>query len=144
PSITIDLTTPAVFTIDSTGSFSIVSDAQDMSTAPFRLWAAFMDSYERTVIYPDREFHNRLASTTGNVNETDPQKVNLATGTSYDGKPLCANQTQAQQMAQAVQQMTRAVGLGAGSTTVAHGFDANVFASGKYIAYPDLPGLSYL
>ena len=33
-----------------------------MAAAPLRVWASFMDPYERLLVSPDREYHNRVAT----------------------------------------------------------------------------------
>ena len=47
------------------GSLVIVSDAKprsdmDMFATPLRVWASFMNSYERIVVNPDQEFQTRV------------------------------------------------------------------------------------
>ncbi len=70
------------------GSVVIVSDAKDVNTSALRVWAAFMDPFERIMVYPDHEWHGRV--TQSNVNDTvaDPAKPNLNKAYKYDGTPL--------------------------------------------------------
>ena len=95
------------------GSVSIVSDAGDLAATPLRVWASFMDPAERIVVYPDAEFHQRLASVTADPEGDDPTSINLSTAKSYDGTALFSSQALAQQMAQAVHQLVGAAGLAA-------------------------------
>jgi hypothetical protein len=37
------------------GSLVIVSDATNVNTSGLRVWASFMDPFERIVVYPDHE-----------------------------------------------------------------------------------------
>jgi len=50
-----------------------------------RIWAGFMDTYERVVVYPDHEFHARATTAHANASDDDPDKVNLVTTRSYAG-----------------------------------------------------------
>ncbi|HVG98128.1 MAG TPA: hypothetical protein VNK05_14570 [Chloroflexota bacterium] len=156
-----------------------VSAPADFAAAPLRVWAPFMDPYERLVVFPDREFHNRLATThatpAGQAGADDPTRVNLQTAQSYgppqrggasSGPPLFTpgeqNQQQPQQVAQAIQTMTGAIGdaslaallpAAAGQRTVRGRARAGADwvrtttdtpgAAGKYLAYDDLPGARY-
>ncbi len=65
------------------------ADRPNVSAVPLRVWAPFMDPYERMVVFPDREFHNRLATahatTTGDPAYDDPDRINLQTATNYAG-----------------------------------------------------------
>ena len=81
----ISATTPATVQTDATGILTIVSDAADLSTTALQIWAGFMNPYERIVVYPDREFHNRLATThyDNTSPSPDPTKINLATASTY-------------------------------------------------------------
>jgi outer membrane protein assembly factor BamB len=159
---TLGPTAPATLQTDGSGSLTIVSDAADMFATPLRLWAAFMDPYERVVIYPDREFHGRL-STTNASGAGDPRTIDLASATPYADatKPLF-DADQAHAVAGAVQQALKGVGMGAtvppagagdpardalagasvaGRHAAAH--VARADAPGRYVALPDLTGLSY-
>jgi hypothetical protein len=126
------------------GTLTITSDAVDMSAVPLRFWAGFMDTYERVVVYPDREFHQRVMTAHATANDDDPDKINLVTATTYDKTPLFnADQKksgQPAQIASAIQSMGKAVGMG-GNPTLTH----SLFASppSKYTPYSDLSGQSY-
>ncbi len=110
---TISPDAPAQVETDGAGSLTIVSDAGDLTAAPLRLWAAFMDPHERVPVYPDSEFHARLADTHADAQSDAPHRINLATAKPYDDKPLFDDDGQAQQTAQGVQTLTRSVGFGA-------------------------------
>ena len=117
-----------------------VSAGADMAAVPLRVWAPFMDPYERLVVFPDREFHNRLATThatpAGRPGRADPTRINLSTAQSYGplqrggapGGPSLftpgerqQQPPQPQQVAQAIQTMTTATAgspaAGGGSAT---------------------------
>jgi hypothetical protein len=141
------------------------SDKTDMSASPLRIWAAFMDPYERLVINPDREYHNRVstahATDTSQANADDPTRVNLQTAQTYgdlqnQGKTpssttaLFSAQQQAdnqpQQVANAIQTMTTSVGVSPppGNKSLKPAFALRtVDTPGKYIPYPDIPGAQY-
>jgi outer membrane protein assembly factor BamB len=149
------------------GSVSIVSDAGRLAATPLRVWASFMDPAERIVVYPDAEFHQRLASVIADPKGDDPTSINLSTAKPYGGTPLFSSQAQAQQVAQAVRQLAGAAGLGGGgSVSAAAGTGvadaparpaallapagrrrAPAFAqtgtAGRYVPYADLPGMAY-
>jgi len=150
----INATTPAAVQTDAAGTLTIVSDATDLSTPSLKLWAGFMDPYERIVVYPDREFHNRLATThyATNSPSPDPTRINLATATTYDVTNLTSpptlfaanEQPQASAAAGAVQQMANAVGFQQGVTPgAARRGQATATASYNYLAYGDLAGAAY-
>ena len=99
------------------------SDDTDMFATPLRVWAGFMDQYERVVIYPDREFHNRVATAQAVTDPArpgydNPNVVNLQTAQNYSGTALFTTDEQKQQqpqnIANAVQAMTKAIGVGGG------------------------------
>ena len=151
---TIDATTPAVVQTDATGSLTIVSDATDLSTTALKLWAGFMNFYERIVVYPDREFHSRLTTTHADAASTnpDPTRINLATATTYDVNNLTNpptlfaqnEQAQAGAAAGAVKQLTTAVGYPSGVTTNGRQpARAAAPPANSYLAYSDLPGAAY-
>lgn len=150
----IDATTPASVQSDAAGSLTIVSNAGDLSTTALKLWAGFMNPHERILIYPDREFHNRLSTTHANPASTspDPTRINLATATTYDVTNLsnpprlfAANeQVGASAAASAIQQMTAAVRHQSGATTARRrAVSATGSATATYLAYADLPGAVY-
>jgi len=151
------------------GSLSIVSDAGGLAATPLRVWASFMDPAERIVVYPDAEFHLRLAAAAAQPGGDDPTSVNLSTAKSYAGTALFSNQAQAQQLAQVVRQLAGAAGLGGGGGSVSAATagtgvagapvrpatllapsgrrHAPAFAqtgtAGRYVPYADLPGMAY-
>ncbi len=150
------------------GSVSIVSDAGSLAATPLRVWASFMDPAERIVVYPDAEFHQRLASVIADPQGDDPTSINLSTAKPYGGTPLFSSQDQAQQMAKAVRQLADAAGLGGGGGGVSAAAGTGVadaparpaalhapagrrlapaFAqtgtAGRYVPYADLTGMAY-
>lgn len=163
----IDAGTPAVFQTDATGSFTVVSDATDTFAVPLRLWAEFMDPHERIVVYPDREFHQRLADPKADPNgqqqdEIDPTRVNLSTAEDFSDGPLCDSQHQAESTAQAIQQTWATVQHGDVGASAAQASQRrpsppphvrdrasqprafeSLSPADKYVAYGDLPGVAY-
>jgi outer membrane protein assembly factor BamB len=135
---------PAMLQTDGSGSLTVVSDARDMFATPLRMWAAFMDPHERVVIYPDREFHGRL-STTNASGAGDPRTIDLATAAPYSaGAGPLFDAGQAHAVAGAVQQAMKGVGMG--GVVVPAGARATAAADPaprRYVALPDLTGLSY-
>ena len=111
---TIGPDTPAATSVDASGTLTILSVAADLFATPLRIWAAFMDPFERIVIYPDREFHNRLPGMIADPNNDDPTVINLATGTNYAGTQVFTDQQQAQTIATTVATTCQAAGIGAG------------------------------
>ena len=103
------------------------SDTPDMYATPLRIWANFMDTYERIVVHPDHEFHGRVATAHANAQDDDPDKINLVTTRSYAGRsggkptPLFTseeqNSGQPQNCANAISQMKQGVGLGGSSNS---------------------------
>jgi hypothetical protein len=99
-----------------------------MYTPALRIWAPFMNPYERLVVLPDREFHNRIATahaTEGGAGADDPTRVNLQTAQSYgpvqrggapSGPALFTDQEKQQgqpkNVAGSIQQATGAIGQG--------------------------------
>lgn len=150
----INRTTAASVQTDAAGTVTVISDAADLSTTPLKLWAGFMNPYERIVVYPDRAFHARLATTHAAPNTTnpDPTRINLSTATTYDVANLknppalfAANeQGQAGAAATAVQQLTTAVGFQPGVTpAAARRARAGAPSAGNYLAYADLVGAAF-
>jgi outer membrane protein assembly factor BamB len=149
----INATTAATVQTDAAGTLTIVSDAADLSATPLKLWAGFMNPYERIVVYPDRAFHARLATTEAAPNQPnpDPLQINLATATTYDvanlpspPKLFAANeQPQASAAATAVQQLTSAVVYQSGATPGAARRRAAAPAPGRYLAYAGSVGAAY-
>jgi len=104
------------------------SDKPDMYVPALRVWASFMDPFERVVVNPDHEFHQRTATAHNDPNDDDPDKVNLTTTRSYAGTtnsqtptPLFTSdevkQGQPKNCATAIGQMRSGVGFGDGSST---------------------------
>ncbi len=81
------LTDAAAVETGADGVVTIVGDATDFSTPALRVWAPFMDPSERVVIYPDQEFHLRLAGCTAQTSDAglDFGTINLGTCATYDG-----------------------------------------------------------
>jgi outer membrane protein assembly factor BamB len=130
------------------------SDDTNLFATPLRAWAGFMDQYERVVIYPDREFHNRVATAQAVTDPTkpnydNPDVVNLQTAQNYSGTALFTTDEQKQQqpqnIANAVQAMTEAVGVGGGGSSRSLAARTGRVAGqlGKYIAYDELSGCGY-
>jgi hypothetical protein len=141
-----------------------VSAAADVAAVPLRVWAPFMDPYERLVVFPDREFHNRLATThatpAGQSGADDPTRINLSTAQSYGplqrgGAPSGPSlftpgerqqqPPQPQQVAQAIQTMTTATaGFPAGGASATAGRAASRGGAGAGAAWvrreTDTPG----
>ena len=127
----IDATTPATVQTDAGGTLTIVTDAADLSTTALQIWAGFMNPYERIVVYPDREFHNRLATThyDNTSPSPDPTKINLATASTYTVTDLSApppllygtpaQQGAAQAVAPVVQQFAQRVSYPTGAVAAA-------------------------
>ena len=98
------------------------ADTPDVYASPLRVWAAFMDPYERIVVNPDHEFHGRVSTAHANASDDDPDKANLVTTKSYAGrqgaKPAllfsATEQTagQPQHCADAISQMKSGVDFG--------------------------------
>jgi hypothetical protein len=145
------------------GTLTIVSNATDMFATPLRVWASFMNSYERIVVNPDQEFHQRVTTAHSDASNTDPDKANLATGTNYNGSSLFnqdeVNAGQPTNAANAVGQMKQGLNLGGtststrltyarmmqGSSLVPHSKAAHKLAAmpQSYVAYSDLHGMGY-
>jgi hypothetical protein len=114
------------------------SDKADVYATTLRVWAPFMNPYERLVIQPDREFHNRVATAhataAGQPGADDPTRVNLQTAQSYgppqvggapSGPTLFTSQEQQQgqpqNVAGSIQQATSGIGQGGASTGAVRG-----------------------
>ena len=150
----------AAVTTGTDGSLVIVSDAKDMFASPLRVWASFMDPYERVVVNPDQEYHSRVTTAHADATDDDPDKVNLTTAHNYKGDPLFTedekNQGQPQNCADAVGQMNKGVGFGEGSKSShanilrvmrgerpATGTALRAAGPEPYLAYADLTGASH-
>jgi outer membrane protein assembly factor BamB len=153
-SFSIDTRTPAVVQTEADGSLEIVSDATDMFATPLRVWATFMDPFERIVAYPDAEFHQRLAATVHDPTSDDPTTINLATARDYTNAPHNASggtslfsaseQPRAAQVATAIKTMSTAAGLDGPTVGRAPAVKGSAARADKYVAYPgDLPGTDY-
>jgi hypothetical protein len=102
------------------------SDTPDMYVPALRVWASFMDPYERVVVNPDHEFHQRIATAHSDASDGDPDKVNLATCKSYAGRggtkpttlftPDEQSAGQPANCANAIGQMKSGVGFGRGGS----------------------------
>ncbi|MEZ4716787.1 MAG: hypothetical protein R2851_11970 [Caldilineaceae bacterium] len=150
---TVDATTYAAVQTDAGGALVIVSDASDTYTTPLKLWAPFMDATERIVVYPDREFHNRLTTTTYDnaaQGNPDPTTVNLATASTYtvtnlaSPPPLLFTSSEAsgaQSAATAIQTMVKSVQ--ANSSALAARAASGAPSVTQYLAYDDLAGAAY-
>lgn len=139
---------------DVEGKISIYSNATDVFATTLRVWANFMDPYERMVIYPDQEFHARVTTAHANAADDDPDKVNLDTAANYGGAPLFnshdKSQGQPANVAHMLHTMSNGIGLGGSSgnsTSIEKLFRraaARVRAStDPYVAYDDLSGAKY-
>ena len=154
------------------GGLVIAMTATDYFAPTLRVWAAFMDPYERIVINPDTEFHQRVMTAHANATDSDPDKVNLTTATNYKGQPLFtddekkANPPVPQNVANSIQTANQGLGLSKGTGNskqlyrkmmramgVKHKnqrvqvsiIDATAAAAtaDKYVAYDDLPGATH-
>ena len=142
--------TPASFTLDATGSCTLVSVADDLFSPTFTVWAPFMDPSECIVIQPDAAFHQRLAGVTASgstdPSQTDPQQIDLSNAASYDGTPLFStssdDQATAAQAAPAISQAMTSAGFGPSTASVASAAGVNATLP-KYTAYANLPAMSY-
>ena len=138
----IDATTPAAVQTDAGGTLTIVSDAADLSTAALQIWAGFMNPYERIVVYPDREFHARLATThyDSTSPSPDPTQINLATASTYtvtglSGPPPLLYTTPAQRggaqaVAPVIQQFAQSVSYPSGSAATSQ---TSMFSSHAHV-----------
>jgi hypothetical protein len=132
------------------GSLIVVSDATNVNASALRVWASFMDPFERIVIYPDHEWHGRAAQSNANANQSDPAKPNLNTVYKYDGVSLFSQDEQNQGMpgnvANAVSQMNAGLKPGGNQPAALAGALKTLDASepvAPYVAYTDLGGMHY-
>ncbi|MCB0056615.1 MAG: hypothetical protein KDE45_06320, partial [Caldilineaceae bacterium] len=151
-SYTVDATTPASVQTDATGTLTIVSDATDLTTSALKLWAGFMDPYERIVVYPDREFHSRLATTHyASTTNPDPTQINLATAAPYDPTNLTSpaplfstsEQPLATAAANVTSKLASSVAYQSGGTPAQASAAAATATASSYLAYADLAGAAY-
>jgi hypothetical protein len=104
------------------GSLVIMMDATDYFAPTLRVWASFMDPYERIVVNADAEFHQRVMTAHANASDDDPNTVNLMTATNYKGASLFTadeknqNPSQPQNIASAIQQANTGLGLKNGNS----------------------------
>lgn len=143
------------------GAIAIASGATDYFASPLRVWASFMDPYERIVVYPDQEFHARVMTAHADANNTDPDKVNLMTATAYSGKPLFTDDEkqadQPQQIANSIYQVSQGINLNGSGNSAAAAFEqvlrgSSPLGTGRrnagpplnhYLAYDDLAGAAH-
>jgi len=136
------------------GCVVIVSDAVNINASALRVWASFMNPFERIIVYPDHEWHGRAASSDADAsadpNRPDPTKPNLSTAYRYDGTQLFSDAEKSQgaptNVANAVSQMNSGLKPGgsssaalAGALKTVHGADPTA----PYVAYDDLGGMHY-
>jgi hypothetical protein len=132
------------------GCVVIVIDAKDVNASALRVWAPFMDPFERIMVYPDHEWHGRVAQSNVNDAQPDPGKPNLNTAYKYDGTTLFTSDEKSQgtptNVANAVGQMRSGLNPGgnsaasfAGALKTLHG--SNPIA--PYVAYTTLGGMHY-
>jgi hypothetical protein len=136
------------------GCVVIVSDAPNVNTSALRVWASFMDPFERILVYPDHEWHGRAstsyADSSADPNRPDPSKPNLSTAYRYDGTQLFSddekNQGAPTNVANAVAQMNAGLKPGGNSSASIAGALQTLHGSNPdtpYVAYPDLGGMHY-
>jgi len=105
------------------GSLVITMDATDYVAPTLRVWASFMNPFERIVVNPDAEFHERVMTAHADASDTDPTKVNLMTATNYKGTSLFTadeknqNPSQPQNVANSIQQVNKGLGLSGANNT---------------------------
>jgi len=105
------------------GSLVLAMNATDYFAPVLRVWAGFMDPYERIVINADTEFHKRVMTAHANAGDTDPDKVNLVNAKNYSGQSLFtddeknANPPVPQNVANSIQEANKGLGLSNGSGT---------------------------
>lgn len=115
-------------TVVVTSGYSLAdgSDKPDIYVPALRVWAGFMDPFERIVVNPDHLFHLRIATAHADSGDDDPDKVNLMTAQSYacakpNAKPADLFTTddktnkQPENCAKAIGQMRSGVGFGGSS-----------------------------
>jgi hypothetical protein len=137
------------------GTLVIVSTAGNVNTSMLRVWATFMDPFERILIFPDHEFHGRVSnsyasSSTSDTSYTDPDHPDLSSVNNYSGNSLFTadekSAKQPQQIANATQQMRQGVNPG-GSTQVKLAGVLSALQSANpntpYVPYEDLTGMHY-
>ena len=151
------------------GAIVITSDANDANASPLRMWAAFMDPYERIMVYPDQEWHQRVSQSVNDPaadpnKAPDPSKPNLSTVHSYKLDPnnpgstapkqLFTDDEKNQQPVSAPQNVANAIGTMKGSLNLGGASPATLASAlqslhasnsaSQYIAYTTLTGMHYL
>jgi hypothetical protein len=138
------------------GTLVIVSNAGNVNTSMLRVWATFMDPYERILVFPDHEFHSRVSnsyassSSASDDSYTDPDHPDLSSVGNYKGTSLFTDDEkkagQPTQVANATQQMRQGVDPGA-STQVKLGRVLSALRATDpntpYVPYEDLTGMHY-
>jgi hypothetical protein len=132
------------------GCVVITTDATDVNASALRAWAAFMDPFERIMVYPDHEWHGRVAQSNINA-QPDPGKPNLNTAYKYDGTPLfTSDETKpggtTTNVANAVGQMNSGLNPGGNSPAAFAGALKTLHGSNPitpYVAYTTLGGMHY-
>jgi hypothetical protein len=132
------------------GSVVIVSTTTNINASALRVWASFMNPFERIVVYPDHEWHGRATQVNADDTVADPGKPNLNKVYNYDGTPLFTDSDKQQNMpanvANAVGQMNAGLNPGGNSPASVAGVLKTVHASNAaapYVAYTDLGGMHY-
>ena len=151
------------------GMLVITTDATDYFAPTLRVWAGFMNPYERIVINADAEFHQRVMTAHASANDTNPAKVNLQTAATYSGKSLFTddekkqNPSAPQNVANSIQEANKGLGLSAGNGSSKGLYRRMMRAMGvkhknqrvhiqlieaqatadNYMAYADLPGAAH-
>jgi hypothetical protein len=130
-------------------------NATDINAPEFRLWAGFMDPYERIVAFVDQQWHDHMTNATNNYTDDgtnpDPQKPNLSTVHNYRGEPLYDSDDKAdnvpQKVANSIAQMKNGASVGqAGPAALAKTLKTlhATNSAASYVAYTDLPVMHYL
>lgn len=140
------------------GSLVIMSDAKDVNASALRVWAAFMDPFERIMVYPDHEWHGRAAQSNANGTVADPAKPNLNTAYSFKPdpnnagapKPLFTSDEKTQgtpaNVANGISQMNSGLNPGGNSAASVAGALKTLHGSNPaapYVAYTTLGGMHY-
>lgn len=141
---------PASFTLDATGTCTLLSVAGDLFSPTFTVWAPFMSPNECIVVQPDAAFHQRLSGVTASgstdPSQTAPQQIDLSNAASFDGTPLFStssdDQATASQAAPAISQAMTSAGFGPATASAARPAGVNA-ALPKYTAYANLPAMRY-
>lgn len=150
-----------------TSGYLASNDAPDLYATTLRLWAGFMNPYERVVVHPDYEFHVRVSQAHANAGDDNPDKPNLITAKSYAATkntptpaPLFnageVSAGQPQNCANAIAQMRSGVGFGtstnsaqallrrhAAQTSGAKSAPVSTQTTQRYVAYTDTLGMGY-